>query len=120
MRILLVGSGGREHALAQALAASPTCSDLHCAPGNPGIARVATCHDVAVDDVGGLVALAHHLEIGLVVVGPELPLVLGLGDALRRARIAVFGPSSGAARVEGSKAFSKELMQAAGVPTARA
>jgi phosphoribosylamine---glycine ligase len=120
MRILLVGSGGREHALAQALAASPTCSDLHCAPGNPGIARVATCHDVAVDDVGGLVALAHHLEIGLVVVGPELPLVLGLGDALRRARIAVFGPSSGAARVEGSKAFSKELMQAAGVPTGRA
>jgi phosphoribosylamine--glycine ligase len=120
MRILLVGSGGREHALAQALVASPTCSDLHCAPGNPGIARVATCHDVAVDDVGGLVALAHHLQIGLVVVGPELPLVLGLGDALRRARIAVFGPSSGAARVEGSKAFSKELMQAAGVPTARA
>ena len=120
MRILLVGSGGREHALAQALAASPTCSDLHCAPGNPGIARIATCHDVAVDDVGGLVALAHHLEVGLVVVGPELPLVLGLGDALRRARIAVFGPSSGAARVEGSKAFSKELMLAAGVPTARA
>jgi len=120
MRILLVGSGGREHALAQALVASPTCSDLHCAPGNPGIARVATCHDVAVDDVGGLVALAHHHQIGLVVVGPELPLVLGLGDALRRARIAVFGPSSGAARVEGSKAFSKELMQAAGVPTARA
>jgi phosphoribosylamine--glycine ligase len=120
MRILLVGSGGREHALAQALAASPTCSDLHCAPGNPGIARVATCHGVAVDDVGGLVALAHHLEAGLVVIGPELPLVLGLGDALRRARIAVFGPSSGAARVEGSKAFSKELMQAAGVPTARA
>ena len=120
MRILLVGSGGREHALAQALAASPTCRDLHCAPGNPGIARIATCHEIAVDDVGGLVALAHHLEVGLVVVGPELPLVLGLGDALRRARIAVFGPSSGAARVEGSKTFSKELMQAAGVPTARA
>ena len=120
MRILLVGSGGREHALAQALAASPTCSELHCAPGNPGIARIATCHDVAVDDVGGMVALAHHLEVGLVVIGPELPLVLGLGDALRRARIPVFGPSSGAALVEGSKAFSKKLMQAAGVPTARA
>src|SRR3954454_19881992 len=119
MRILLVGSGGREHALAQALAASPTCSDLHCAPGNPGIARVATCHDVAVDDLGGLVALAHELEAGLVVIGPELPLVLGLGDALRRARIPVFGPSSGAALVEGSKAFSKKLMLAAGVPTAR-
>ena len=119
MRILLVGSGGREHALAQALAASPTCRELHCAPGNPGIARVATCHDVAVDDLGGLVALAHHLEAGLVVIGPELPLVLGLGDALRRARIPVFGPSSGAALVEGSKAFSKKLMQAAGVPTAR-
>ena len=87
MRILLVGSGGREHALAQALAASPTCRELHCAPGNPGIARVATCHDVAVDDLGGIVALAHHLEVGLVVIGPELPLVLGLGDALRRARI---------------------------------
>ena len=119
MRILLVGSGGREHALAQALAASPTCGELHCAPGNPGIARVATCHDVAVDDLGGLVALAHHLEAGLVVIGPELPLVLGLADALRRARIAVFGPSSGAALVEGSKAFSKQLMHAAGVPTAR-
>ena len=119
MRILLVGSGGREHALAQALAASPTCRELHCAPGNPGIARIATCHDVAVDDLGGLVALAHHLEAGLVVIGPELPLVLGLGDALRRARIPVFGPSSGAALVEGSKAFSKKLMQAAGVPTAR-
>jgi phosphoribosylamine--glycine ligase len=120
MRILLVGSGGREHALAQALAASPTCRELHCTPGNPGIARIATCHDVAVDDIGGIVALAHHLEAALVVIGPELPLVLGLGDALRRARIAVFGPSSGAALVEGSKAFSKELMQAAGVPTARA
>lgn len=84
MRILLVGSGGREHALAQALAASPACRELHCAPGNPGIARVATCHDVAVDDVGGLVALAHRLEAALVVIGPELPLVLGLGDALRR------------------------------------
>jgi phosphoribosylamine---glycine ligase len=119
MRILLVGSGGREHALAQALAASPTCSELHCAPGNPGIARVATCHAVAVDDLGGLVALAHHLQAGLVVIGPELPLVLGLGDALRRARIPVFGPSSGAALVEGSKAFSKKLMVAAGVPTAR-
>ena len=120
MRILLVGSGGREHALAQALAASPTCRELHCAPGNPGIARIATCHDVAVDDLGGIVALAHHLEVGLVVIGPELPLVLGLGDALRRARIPVFGPSSGAALVEGSKAFSKKLMLAAGVPTARA
>ena len=119
MRILLVGSGGREHALAQALAASPTCRELHCAPGNPGIARIATCHDVAVDDLGGLVALAHQLEAGLVVIGPELPLVLGLGDALRRARIPVFGPSSGAALVEGSKAFSKKLMLAAGVPTAR-
>jgi phosphoribosylamine---glycine ligase len=119
MRILLVGSGGREHALAQSLAASPTCSELHCAPGNPGIARVATCHAVAVDDLGGLVALAHHLAVGLVVIGPELPLVLGLGDALRRARIPVFGPSSGAALVEGSKAFSKKLMLAAGVPTAR-
>jgi phosphoribosylamine---glycine ligase len=119
MRILLVGSGGREHALAQALAASPTCSELHCAPGNPGIAGIATCHDVAVDDLGGLVALAHHLGADLVVIGPELPLVLGLGDALRRARIPVFGPSSGAALVEGSKAFSKKLMQAAGVPTAR-
>jgi phosphoribosylamine--glycine ligase len=119
MRILLVGSGGREHALAQALAASPACGELHCAPGNPGIARVAACHDAAVDDLGGLVALAHHLEAGLVVIGPELPLVLGLGDALRRARIPVFGPSSGAALVEGSKAFSKKLMLAAGVPTAR-
>jgi phosphoribosylamine---glycine ligase len=119
MRILLVGSGGREHALAQALASSPTCSELHCAPGNPGIARLAACHDVAVDDLGGLVALAQRLAVELVVIGPELPLVLGLGDALRRARIPVFGPSSGAALVEGSKAFSKKLMAASGVPTAR-
>src|ERR1700709_519743 len=105
MRILLVGSGGREHALAQALAASPTCTQLHRAPGNPGSGRVPPCRAVAVHALGGLVALAHHLEAGLVVIGPELPLVLGLGDALRRARIPVFGTSSGAALVDGSPAL---------------
>ena len=115
MRILVVGGGGREHALCQALGSH----ELHAAPGNPGIAGVATCHLVAVDDLDGQVALAHALAAELVVIGPELPLVLGLADRLRAQGFAVFGPSAAAARVEGSKAFAKELMGAAGIPTAR-
>ncbi|MGI9116199.1 MAG: phosphoribosylamine--glycine ligase [Gaiellales bacterium] len=120
MRVLVVGSGGREHALAAAIAASPLCLEVHAAPGNPGIALIGRCHTVASDDVDGQVALARELRVDLVVVGPEVPLVLGLADRLREAGIAVFGPSAAAARVEGSKAFTKELLQAAGVDTARA
>ncbi len=120
MRVLVVGSGGREHALAAAIAASPRCTELHAAPGNPGIAQVATCHPLKADDVEGLVALARDLAVDLVVVGPEAPLVLGLADELRHVGIAAFGPSAAAAQVEGSKAFAKELLAAAGVDTAAA
>jgi phosphoribosylamine--glycine ligase len=118
VRVLVVGSGGREHALAWKLAQSPGLSELHAAPGNPGIAAVAKCHPIRADDAEGLLGLAQSLEIDLVVVGPELPLVLGLADALRRFGLLVFGPSAAAARIEGSKAFAKEVMAAAGVPTA--
>ena len=116
MTVLVIGSGGREHALVQAIVGSD--ADVHVAPGNPGIAAIATCHAVVVDDIDGLVELARRLVADLVVIGPEVPLVLGLADALRGASIAVFGPSRAAAQVEGSKAFAKELMVAAGVPTA--
>ena len=119
MKVLLVGSGGREHALAWALARSPLLSELHAAPGNPGIASLASCHPVHADDQASLVPLAIELGVDLVVVGPEAPLVAGLADELRHLGIAVFGPGAAAARIEGSKAFSKEVMDAAGVPTAR-
>jgi phosphoribosylamine--glycine ligase len=119
VNVLVVGSGGREHALAWALSRSPRLSELHAAPGNPGIAALASCHPVREDDAASLVELARELRIGLVVVGPEGPLVAGLADELRRAGIRVFGPSAAAARIEGSKAFSKDVMDAAGVPTAR-
>ena len=118
MRVLLVGSGGREHALAWKLAQSPELTELHAAPGNPGIARHASCHPIRADDAEALLALARSLDIELVVVGPEVPLVLGVADALRRFGIAVFGPSRAAAAIEGSKAFAKDVMSAAGVPTA--
>ena len=119
MKVLIVGSGGREHALAWALSRSPRLSELHAAPGNPGIATLASCHPVHADDQASLVPLAGELGVDLVVVGPEAPLVAGLADELRHRGIAVFGPGAGAARIEGSKAFSKEVMEAAGVPTAR-
>jgi phosphoribosylamine---glycine ligase len=119
VKILLVGSGGREHALAVALARSPSCDALHAAPGNPGIAAVATCHPVATVDDEGLVQLAVELRCDLVVVGPEVPLVAGLADRVRAAGVPVFGPGAAAAQLEGSKAFAKDVMEAAGVPTAR-
>lgn len=118
MRVLLVGSGGREHALAWKLAQSPTLTELHSAPGNPGIARLADCHPIRAEDAEGLLGLARSLDIELVVVGPEIPLVVGLADVLRQFGIAVFGPGKRAAAIEGSKTFAKEVMAAAGVPTA--
>jgi len=118
VRVLVIGSGGREHALARALVRSPRLSQLHAAPGNPGIARLGRCHPVRADDVESLAELCVALRIDLAIVGPEAPLVAGAGDALRRAGIAVFGPGAAAARIEGSKAYAKDVMQAAGVPTA--
>jgi phosphoribosylamine--glycine ligase len=119
VRVLVVGSGGREHALAWGLSRSPTLTELHAAPGNPGIAELGTCHPVCADDEEGQLALARSVGADLVVVGPEAPLVAGLGDVLRHNGIAVFGPGAAAARIEGSKAFAKDVMEAAGVPTAR-
>jgi phosphoribosylamine--glycine ligase len=119
MKVLIVGSGGREHALAWKLAQSPKLRELHAAPGNPGIAALGNCHPVRADDGEGLLTLAHSLEIDLVVVGPEVPLVAGVADQLRHAGVAVFGPGREAAMLEGSKSFAKELMLAAGVPTAK-
>ena len=118
MRVLLVGSGGREHALAWKLAQSPSLTELHAAPGSPGIARLGECHPIRAEDAEGLLALSHALAVDLVVVGPEAPLVAGLADVLRPAGIAVFGPSAAAAAIEGSKSFAKDVMAAAGVPTA--
>jgi phosphoribosylamine--glycine ligase len=118
VRVLLVGSGGREHALAWKLAGSPSLTELHAAPGSPGIARLGECHPIRAEDAEGLLDLATTLDVDLVVVGPEAPLVAGVADVLRHAGIAVFGPGTAAARIEGSKLFAKELMLAAGVPTA--
>ena len=120
MRVLVVGSGGREHALAWSLSHCERLDELHAAPGNPGIAALAHCHPVRADDHAAIVSLARELRIDLVVVGPEAPLVAGLADELRHRGIAVFGPSAAAARIEGSKSFAKEVLEAAGVPTAQA
>ena len=118
MKILLVGSGGREHALGVGLQADPACTELHVAPGNPGIAQFAQCHPLVITDNQAILELAQQLEVELVVVGPEVPLVNGVADLLRAAGIAVFGPSKAAAQLEGSKNFAKEVMRDAGVPTA--
>lgn len=120
VRVLVIGSGGREHALCRSLSLDPQVSDLHCAPGNAGIAAVATLHPVNATDPAQVATLATELGADLVVVGPEAPLVAGVADAVRAAGIPVFGPSREAAMIEGSKAFAKEVMAAAGVPTARA
>jgi phosphoribosylamine---glycine ligase len=118
VKVLLVGSGGREHALAWKLSQAPSLTELHAAPGNPGIAALGSCHPVHAEDGEGLLGLARALDIDLVVVGPEAPLVAGVADQIRHAGIAVFGPSAAAARIEGSKQFAKDVMRAAGVPTA--
>jgi len=118
MRFLVIGSGGREHALCWALQASPLATAVICAPGNDGIAQTAECVAVAVDDLDGIVRLAETRQIDIVVIGPELPLVLGLVDRLEAAGIRAFGPNKAAAQLEGSKAFMKDFCARHGIPTA--
>jgi phosphoribosylamine--glycine ligase len=117
VKVLVVGSGGREHALAWTIARSPLLTELHAAPGNPGIAALAHCHPVRAEDAA---SLASELKVDLVVVGPEAPLVAGVADEIRARGIAVFGPSAAAARIEGSKAYSKEVGRRAPVGANRA
>ncbi|MFF3942803.1 phosphoribosylamine--glycine ligase [Streptomyces phaeofaciens] len=119
MNVLVIGSGAREHALCRSLSLDPAVTALHCAPGNAGIAEVAELHQVDALDGEAVAALAKELGAELVVVGPEAPLVAGVADAVREAGIPVFGPSKEAAQLEGSKAFAKDVMAGAGVPTAR-
>jgi phosphoribosylamine---glycine ligase len=119
MKVLVVGGGGREHALCWRLAQDPAVRRVLAAPGNPGIAEVAECFAIGADEIADLVDLVDQVDIDLTVVGPEAPLVAGLGDALRRRRRRVFGPSAAAARIEGSKAFAKDVMARRGVPTPR-
>jgi phosphoribosylamine--glycine ligase len=118
VNVLVVGSGGREHALAWKLAQSPAVEEVHAAPGNPGIAKLGECHPIRAEDGESLLGLARTLDADLVVIGPEAPLVAGVADELRRGGVAVFGPSAAAAQIEGSKSFAKEVMRAAGVATA--
>jgi phosphoribosylamine---glycine ligase len=118
MKVLLLGSGGREHALAWALSASPLCGQLYCAPGNPGIAGVAECVALNIADHGAVLSFCERNGIGFVVVGPEAPLVAGLTDDLAKAGIKHFGPSRAAAQLEGSKGFTKDLCAEFGIPTA--
>ncbi|MDO5367605.1 MULTISPECIES: phosphoribosylamine--glycine ligase [Kocuria] len=120
MKVLVVGPGGREHAIIKSLLTDPKVGEVHSAPGNAGIARDVPVHAVNAQDPRAVTELARELRADLVVVGPEAPLVAGVGDALREAGFPVFGPSKDAAHIEGSKAFAKEIMAAANVPTARA
>ncbi|WP_043474084.1 phosphoribosylamine--glycine ligase [Paeniglutamicibacter gangotriensis] len=120
MKVLVIGPGGREHALIRALAADPYVTDLHCAPGNAGISRDVTTHQIDAQDTEAVVALARKLGSELVIVGPEAPLAAGVADALLAAQIPVFGPTQAAAQLEASKAFAKNVMAEAGVPTAMA
>jgi phosphoribosylamine--glycine ligase len=119
MKVLLVGGGGREHALAWKIAQSPLADEIVAAPGNAGIAQLARCVDVSAEDVDGVVRLAREEEVGLAVVGPEAPLALGLVDRLGEKGITAFGPTRAAARIESSKSFAKDVMHRAGIPTAR-
>ncbi|MFA5146662.1 MAG: phosphoribosylamine--glycine ligase [Candidatus Omnitrophota bacterium] len=118
MKILLIGSGGREHALAWKMAKSPKCEKLYCAPGNGGMSEIAELVNIEADDINGLLEFAKSKKIGLTVVGPEVPLVAGIADAFQKEALKVFGPAKGLARLEGSKVFAKEMMKRLGVPTA--
>ncbi|HIP78245.1 MAG TPA: phosphoribosylamine--glycine ligase, partial [Kiloniellaceae bacterium] len=118
MKVLVVGSGGREHALCWTLAASPLCHKLFCAPGNAGIAEDAECVAIAAEDIDGLLAFVEEEAIDYVVVGPEAPLVLGLVDRLSAIGVKAFGPSAAAAALEGSKGFTKDLCAKYDIPTA--
>jgi len=120
MKILVIGSGGREHALVWKLAQSPRVSTLYCAPGNAGISRLATCVPIPADDLAGLKKFAQENNIGLTVVGPEAPLALGIADEFRQAKLRIFGPTRNAAKIESSKAFAKDLMIRQHIPTAPA
>src|SRR2546428_141471 len=120
MKVLVVGGGGREHALAWKVAQSPRVTKLYCAPGNPGIARIAECVPLAADDLAGLRDFARSQRIDLTVIGPEAPLAAGIVDEFRKDKLPIFGPHKAAARIEASKAFSKDLMVRLGIPTADA
>ena len=120
MKVLLIGSGGREHALAWRIKRDAPHVEIVAAPGNPGIAELARCVPVAATDIDRLLVLAREESIGLTIVGPEAPLAAGIVDRFRAVGLAIFGPTAGAAQIETSKAFSKSLMESAGVPTARA
>lgn len=119
MKVLLIGSGAREHALAYSLKSDPVVTELHVAPGNPGIKTLANLHEVNPNDPADVAKLAKNLGADLVVIGPEAPLVAGVADAIREIGIPCFGPSQAAAQIEGSKSFAKEIMASAGVPTAQ-
>src|SRR5690625_2267912 len=118
VRVLLIGTGGREHALALAFAHDPAVDELICAPGNPGMGAIAKLRNVVADDPAAVCELAVDTQADLVVIGPEAPLVAGVADAVRAHGIACFGPSADAARIEGSKDYAKDVMREAGVPTA--
>ena len=118
MKILVIGSGGREHALIWKLAQSPRAKKLYCAPGNAGISQQATCVPIRVDDLQGLQRFAEEERIDITVVGPEAPLALGIADVFRQNKLKVFGPTKNAARIESSKACAKDLMIRQKIPTA--
>src|SRR5690349_13769496 len=120
MKILVVGSGGREHAMVWKLAQSPRRPQLFCAPGNAGIAGLATCVPIKADDISALKAFVQSHGVELTIVGPEAPLALGIADEFRKAKLKIFGPTKHAARLEASKIFSKDIMAKAGIRTARA
>ncbi|MFZ5944373.1 MAG: phosphoribosylamine--glycine ligase [Bacillota bacterium] len=119
MRILVVGGGGREHALVWKISQSPRLDKIYCAPGNAGISQLAECVNISAEDIGGLVKFAVDFKIDLTVVGPEVPLTLGIVDKFQEKGLKIFGPTQRAAEIEGSKAFSKELMEKYNIPTAK-